>query len=689
MNTKFPKNEAERLVALKALNILDTNAEVVFDELATIASEICHCPVALISLVDSDRQWFKAKCGLEVNETHRDIAFCAHAILENDILVVEDATLDERFRDNPLVTGEPKIRFYAGAPLITKSGMALGTICVIDITPRKITPGQIAALKSLSREVVTQFELKVKVENLETLNSELRLSEARYHALSDAIPLGIFRTGPNGECSYVNEKYQQISGLDFEKCLGDGWSNAIHPADRNRVFQEWHQSSKENREYESVHRFRRPDGSISWCKVRAAAIKESDQIVGYIGSTEDITDQLKQSESALEATRAKSEFLAKMSHEIRTPMNGIIGMTQLILESDLNADQRELLKDVEYSSQVLLEIVNDILDLSKIESGNFKLDPINFNLRDLLEHSFVILKMRAHQKRIKISYEIDDAIGESFFGDEMRLRQVLLNLVGNSIKFTPENGNVRVNVELASRVENTAILKFSVSDSGIGIPEDKLDSIFNPFSQAEEGTSRKYGGTGLGLSISRQLVNLMGGEINVSSKLGFGSTFSFTISIFEIPQCTLTSSERIREADRCLVTPELSVDIKPKLLVVEDNLVNQKLITRVLERIGCTVVVAENGKVGLEKLRSDPNGFSLILMDCQMPVLNGFEATAHIRESERGTTIHIPIVAMTANAMSGDREECINAGMDDYIPKPIDRKQMEKILFRFLSANGE
>lgn len=684
MKSKLPKNEVERLIALRELNILDTESEIVFDELTQLASEICNCSIALISLVDTHRQWFKAKCGIDVNETHRDLAFCAHAILETEVLVVEDATKDVRFSDNPLVVGEPKIRFYAGAPLITKSGMALGTICVIDIIPRKLTDSQVSALQSLAREVVTQFELKAKIEKLERLNSELRSSEARYYALSEAIPLGIFRTDKNGNCSYVNEKYQKISGLSYENCLGLGWSNAIHPEDRNRVFAEWNRSVEEHREYESVHRFLRPDGSISWCKVRSAAIKEMGQIVGYVGSTEDFTEQLIQSEKALEATRAKSNFLAKMSHEIRTPMNGIMGMTQLLLESELSADQRELLTDVDYSAKVLLEIINDILDLSKIEAGKLILNPVNFNLREFMEQSFIALNRRARQKQIAITYEIEDSIGNYFFGDEKHLRQILMNLIGNAIKFTSKNGSIKVGIELVSRADAETTLKFFVADNGIGIPSDKLQSIFEPFLQAEEGISRKFGGTGLGLSICRELVQLMGGELSVSSKHNYGSTFSFTIPISEVSDLGSSSSARTHDSDQSIATSESPAAFNSKLLVVEDNPVNQKLIARVLEQMGCTVVVAENGQAGLDALRNDPAGFSLVLMDCHMPVVNGFQATAQIRESERETGLHIPIIAMTANVMSGDREQCLDAGMDDYIPKPIVKKQIEMVLRKFL-----
>jgi PAS domain S-box-containing protein len=688
MKALQPENEAARLKALEELGILDTETEDSFDEIVMIASELCETPIALVSFVDADRQWFKAKVGLDVDSTHRALAFCSHAILQADVFVVEDASKDDRFKDNPLVTGGPNIRFYAGAPLISKDGLAFGTLCTIDRTPKTLSEGKLKALKALAKKVVSRIELRSKLVDLERLNEAFRLSEAKYRALCDAVPLGIFKTDPAGQCIYVNERYSFLTGLTPDQCFGSGWLQAIHSEDRKRVLDEWSAAANENREYESVHRFLRHDGKVTTCKVRAAKIVESERILGYVGSTEDISEQLLQAEHAQSLTKAKSDFLAKMSHEIRTPMNGILGMTQLLLESDLSDDQRGLLKDVDYSAQILLEIINDILDLSKIESGNLALNPISFELNELLDHTFVVLKMRAQQKQIDINIEIDQSINdESYFGDELRIRQVLMNLVSNAIKFTPVNGTVTVKIDKISQQQDLAHLKFSVCDKGIGIPEDKLTSIFDPFIQAEEGTTRKYGGTGLGLSICKQLVSLMGGTISVSSRLGFGSLFEFTIPLQTTDASSLDGGQRIREADRCLVTPELSLNGRPKILVVEDNLVNQKLVLRLLERMGCDVVLASNGQEGIERLNQEANGFSLILMDCQMPVLNGYEATAIIRQSDLELKSHIPIVAMTANVMSGDKEICLKAGMDDYIPKPIDRKQLEKLLFRFVAPN--
>ncbi len=397
-------------------------------------------------------------------------------------------------------------------------------------------------------------------------------------------------------------------------------------------------------------------------------------------------------EAAERASSAKSEFLARMSHEIRTPMNGVMGMSELLQGTELSARQRRLAETITRSATGLLEIINDILDFSKIEAGKLELEHIEFALREIIEETIEILVLRARAKGLELRCEIDPAVPAAVRGDPVRLRQVLINLAGNAIKFT-EAGEVVVRV---AALAADGSLRFEVSDTGIGIAAEAQSQIFSAFTQADSFTTRKYGGTGLGLAICRQLVALMGGVIGVASEQNRGSTFWFEIRMEPVAAPAVLAVPAVRPAPARLPAaagypaaaampatgvPSATGSVGPRILLVEDNAVNREVAAGMLENLGYRSEAAVNGLLALEAVAETT--YAAVLMDCQMPVMDGLTATQEIRGREAGSGGRMPIIALTANAMEANRERCLAAGMDDFLPKPFTQVQLAAVLGRW------
>lgn len=539
MNPEFPipDNELQRLAALKRYNILDTLPDTAFDDATKLVSYICGVPIAHISFIDENRQWFKSEIGIGVSEVPREISFCRYTILDTKMVEINDTFLNERFKDDPNVTGGFNVRFYAGVPLTTPDGFNIGTLCAVDHVAKELDDNQRNALSLVAKHVMAQLEIGTK--NVE---------------------------------------------LNYQKKIAE------------------------------------------------------------------------------RAVLAKDNFLANMSHEIRTPLNAIIGFTDLLAQTNLDEVQLDYIDSVQIAGENLLLIVNDILDLSKMESGNLTIEAEQFNLRKTLKHVYSLLKVKV-PKDVEFNLFLDADMPEMVVGDQGRLNQILVNLVGNSLKFT-QDGDVTVSVKMIEQTEHNYSLRFSVKDTGIGIEKNKLETIFERFTQAEETTTRRFGGTGLGLNIVKQLIELQNGEIHVKSTPNRGSEFYFVLTYKKAVPTTTTVKPISRNNLGDL-----------KILVCEDNVLNQKLVKSVIQNFGFELDIAENGEEGIELLSK--NNYDLILMDLQMPVKDGYQTTEYIRNEMNS---NIPIVAMTAHSLVGEQERCYKFGMNAYVPKPFKQAVLLKAI---------
>ncbi len=535
-------------------------------------------------------------------------------------------------------------------------------------------------------QVMVMLQDVTDLEILRRSQAELEASEEVFRSLATSSPLGVFRTDPDGAVLYTNPRWREFSGLDEQRSHGWNWVQAIHTDDRARVVGAIRDALAAGEPFDVELRILRAHGDVRWVHLRAQPHRdEAGRIAGYVGTAEDVTERRRAHErlerardAAEQASAAKSMFLANMSHEIRTPMNGVIGMTELLLGTGLDEKQCHYAEQVLRSAGALLRIIDDILDYSKIEAGRMTLERVPFDLRQTLSDVVALLGERARENDTRIELEYDEALPAWLVGDPVRVRQVVMNLAGNAVKFT-RGGRVWVRAERIGGNGTSVDVRLSVADTGVGIEREALERIFEAFTQADDSTTRRFGGTGLGLTICRQLVDLMDGRIAVESTPGEGTTFTVTLrlEVAEAAERADASAESAECAEAAGARDE-ATDAPLRVLVAEDNAINREVAVLLLRELGCEVDVVEDGRAALERATSCV--YDVVFMDCQMPEMDGYEATRRIRAWESGRRPHVPIVALTAHAMQGDREKCLVAGMDDHVPKPLSRDALARVL---------
>lgn len=535
----------------------------------------------------------------------------------------------------------------------------------VSLSSIKVKSGKLATL------LIEDITMRKQIAN------ELISNEKRLRMITDNMLDLITQVDIEGNVVYATPSHLAILGYNPEDLIGKKLMDYIYPEDYQVAAEKFNKRFQTGDNFTTEMRILRYDGSYLWVEATGNVIFDDllGQCVLYV--SRDITvrkqaeyESLRAREQAIEANRSKSQFLANMSHEIRTPLNGIIGMTNLTLMTEITSEQRENLTMVKNSAITLLNIINDILDFSKLEAGKVSIEKIRFNLPDIVQRVIKPLKVQGLEKGIEVELKIKENVPQYVHGDPVRVSQVLTNLISNAVKFTAKGGvYIELSAEQMDMAKDFVQVKFSVQDTGIGISEDDLERIFLSFSQADGSITRKFGGTGLGLSISKMLVNLMGGKIAVSSQLGMGTTFSFSLPLKAAQ--SIMSVGGLEEEFEIVLNPGFKLDV----LVCEDEKINQKLFKRLLAKQGHEVDIAENGIEAIELLKNKT--YDLILMDIQMPLMDGLSTLSVIRNELKLST---PVIAVTAYALKGDRERFLSAGMNEYISKPINiREFYEKI----------
>lgn len=674
---QLPFNENDRLKALESYNIIGSGQEKSFDELAELARNICDTPISQITFIDEQQQYKKSSLGTSSFNRRREDSFCQYTILQDDIFQVKDLSINQVFKTNPLVKKAPNFRFYAGVPLRSPEGHNIGTLSVIDTKPNELDNVQKNALRILAKQIITLLEIKKsqsnsqeKVEGLlekKTDNTNKKLRDTKFEAnqlqrcIDDSNPT--ITISPDGKIFSTNKLFCDMLEYEPDELLNQNY-NILAPDFKIKKIISGFQKKSNKRIYQEELRTKSKSGKIKWIKSSYNPIFDYEgKLINILNIAHDITNQVRYQkeleEAKLEAEKAlvtKDNFLSNMSHEIRTPLNAIIGFSDLLKKEDLNDIQTDHADTISRAGENLLSIINNILNLSKIESGKFILESSPFSPIDVLNTVCQIQREKVLEKNIVLKNEIDNSVPQFLLGDELRFSQIIMNLINNAIKFTQE-GFVKVSTSSELLEDNTCILIIKVKDSGIGIPKDKQQMIFERFTQADSTISQNFGGTGLGLNIAKLLIEKFNGELTLESKIGEGSLFTLKMP-FKIENKLETAKHDV------IKTSEF---IHGKILLFEDNLLNQKLVRKIVSDLGHELTIVSNGLEGVKWLKNR-NEVDLILMDLRMPEMDGFEATSIIRKELK---LNIPIIAMSAHPLSQGKATCLEYGMNDFLSKPF------------------
>ncbi|MGD0586517.1 MAG: PAS domain S-box protein [Oryzomonas sp.] len=527
--------------------------------------------------------------------------------------------------------------------------------------------------------------LMIDITERREMMDSVRKSEAKFRSYIEFAPIGVSVVDHTGRYVELNRTGAAMLGYSKAELIGMSIADLMPPEYRKTGLHNFEKLKEEGSSMRESLLVRK-DGSQAWVSLQAVKL-DADSFIGFF---QDITER-KQTELALisakeaadAANAAKSRFLANMSHELRTPLNGIIGMSGLLMDTDLNPEQLEYAGIALKSSKELLNQIDELLDFARIEAGKILFEKSDFNLRAVIKDTIQILSLQAEEKSLQLAWQVEPDVPLQLRGDPGRLAQIIRNIVGNGIKFTRQGG-VTVHVSRIAEEAQQVSLRFAVTDTGIGIPPEYLGSIFTPFVQVDGSSTRKYSGTGLGLAISSQLAELMGGSIDVASSAGSGSTFHITLPFEKQGREPISIKEN--ETEAIFVNHEADAPQRARILLAEDHATNRRVIRMMLNKLGYGADAVANGLDAVKALEKTP--YDLVLMDCQMPEMNGYDATAVIRDPESGVLNHAtPVIALTANAMAGEREKCIEAGMDDYLSKPVLVQDLETVLNKWL-ANG-
>ena len=690
-------SEPERLRALDRYAILDTPPEPAFDDLTTLAARLFNVPIALISVVGADHQWFKSRHGLEgVSGTPRDVAFCAWTILGHALVVVPDATKDERFADNPMVTGPPHVRFYVGAPLTTSEGYNLGDLCLADTVPRDFSEADAASLTRLAAVVMTAIEsrrteqrLRHEIDVHEQTARTLRLVEAKYRRIAEHSPGMVHQfvrhADGSGEFLFVSNACREILELEpatLQRHAGE-YFQLVHPDD----LPAYERAAAESLAHLDVlfweGRYLAPSGKLKWVQLSSQPERMPDGATYWDGLLLDITAR-KQAQTDLlqakrdaeqaqaeaeRANRAKSEFLSRMSHELRTPLNAILGFGQLLELGTRDAPDALGVESILKAGRHLLMLVDEVLDLARVESGELHLRPGNVDVHGLAKECVTLVARLARARGITCKVKLPGRRRLMVWADAQRLRQTLLNFLSNAIKYNREGGQVLVNAERTP----SGRLRLKVSDTGPGISPEGLARLFVPFERLDQA-SHGVEGTGLGLVVSRRIAEAMGGRVGVESRPGHGSVFWIELPMGDarMPSAPRTVP-RAAETGRAPTAPA-----RVTVLYIEDDVSNLEIVKMLLvsRRPGWRFLAARDGAKGLAMARKNPP--DVILLDLQMPGISGDAVLAELLRDP--ATQAIPVIMLTADATSDSRQRLLASGAAGYLSKPFELERLLTLL---------